>query len=78
MNQALRPMRLGEILDRTFHIYRERFWVLAASYDQRIRKKGFDIEWMMQSAGMAESLSAPGIASVPDEPVAEAAEEARA
>jgi hypothetical protein len=29
MNQTLRPMGLGEILDRTFQIYRERFWALA-------------------------------------------------
>jgi hypothetical protein len=30
MNSALRPMRMGEILDRTFHIYRERFVSFAA------------------------------------------------
>jgi hypothetical protein len=29
MNQPLRPMSLGEILDRTFQIYRSRFWVFA-------------------------------------------------
>jgi hypothetical protein len=28
-------------------------------YDQRIRKEGFDIEWMMQSAGMTEPATAP-------------------
>lgn len=27
MSVVLRPMRLGEILDRTFQIYKERFWV---------------------------------------------------
>ena len=27
MNATLRPMNLGEILDRTFQIYRSRFWV---------------------------------------------------
>ena len=25
-------------------------------FDQRIRKEGFDIEWMMQQAGMVEAL----------------------
>lgn len=32
-------------------------------FDQRIRKEGFDIEWMMQQAGM---VVAPPIASVPN------------
>ncbi|HWG20298.1 MAG TPA: hypothetical protein VG225_07180 [Terracidiphilus sp.] len=27
-------------------------------YDQRIRKEGFDIEWMMKSAGLVESVAA--------------------
>jgi hypothetical protein len=43
-------------------------------YDQRIRKEGFDIEWMKQSAGMTEGSTpaaaesaAPGDASVPME-----------
>jgi hypothetical protein len=27
MTATLRPMNLGEILDRTFQIYRARFWV---------------------------------------------------
>ncbi len=27
-------------------------------YDQRVRKEGFDIEWMMQQAGLAQPLSA--------------------
>jgi hypothetical protein len=26
-------------------------------YDQRIRKEGFDIEWMMQQAGLTEPAS---------------------
>jgi hypothetical protein len=30
MNENLRPMHLGEILDRTFHIYRSRFFVFLA------------------------------------------------
>jgi hypothetical protein len=34
-------------------------------YDQRIRKEGFDIEWMMQQAGLAppapDALGAPGL-----------------
>jgi hypothetical protein len=30
MNESLRPMPLGEILDRTFHIYRSRFFVFLA------------------------------------------------
>jgi hypothetical protein len=29
MNEPLRPMTLGEILDRTFQIYRAKFWVFA-------------------------------------------------
>jgi uncharacterized membrane protein len=33
-------------------------------YDQRIRKEGYDIEWMMQAAGL----------TVPEAPLAEAAE----
>jgi hypothetical protein len=52
-------------------------------YDQRIRKEGFDIEWMMQAAGMtvpalaaepvaAASTAEPGAASftVPEPPSA--------
>jgi len=37
-------------------------------YDQRIRKEGFDIEWMMQAAGMTvPALAAePGAAPVPE------------
>ncbi len=27
-------------------------------YDQRVRKEGFDIEWMMQQAGLAQPVSA--------------------
>jgi len=27
-------------------------------YDQRVRKEGFDIEWMMQQAGLAQTVSA--------------------
>jgi len=26
-------------------------------YDQRIRKEGFDIEWMMQQAGLTQTTS---------------------
>lgn len=29
MQAALRPMNLGEILDRTFEIYRKKFWLFA-------------------------------------------------
>lgn len=32
MSATLRPMRLGELLDRTFQLYRSRFWPLAASW----------------------------------------------
>jgi hypothetical protein len=28
-------------------------------YDQRIRKEGFDIEWMMRSAGLAQHAEVP-------------------
>jgi len=31
-------------------------------FDQRIRKEGFDIEWMMQAAGLAPA-AAPGLAA---------------
>ena len=49
-------------------------------YDQRMRKEGFDIEWMMQSAGMMESLDAAAAAtgSAADEPAHVQAEEAEA
>ena len=36
-------------------------------YDQRIRKEGFDIEWMMQQAGLTQTASnapAPGILGI--------------
>jgi hypothetical protein len=32
-------------------------------YDQRIRKEGFDIEWMMQQAGMTQPPTAPALGS---------------
>jgi hypothetical protein len=32
-------------------------------YDQRIRKEGFDIEWLMESAGMVEAVVAPADAA---------------
>jgi hypothetical protein len=31
-------------------------------YDQRIRKEGFDIEWMMQQAGLTQPMPAPPLA----------------
>ena len=31
-------------------------------YDQRIRKEGFDIEWMMQQAGLTQPVAAPPLA----------------
>ena len=43
-------------------------------FDQRIRKEGFDIEWMMQQAGMLmkpsapESVPDPGMIALPDNP----------
>jgi hypothetical protein len=69
MSANLRPMTLGEILDRTFQIYWQRFglFLLLAAfpifrialsvfyYDQRIRHGGFDIEMMMSAAGMKAS-----------------------
>ena len=36
-------------------------------YDQRIRKEGFDIEWMMQAAGM----TVPAMAAEPAPPLPE-------
>jgi hypothetical protein len=37
-------------------------------YDQRVRKEGFDIEWMMQAAGWTVRPAAPESASVPGLP----------
>jgi hypothetical protein len=41
-------------------------------YDQRIRKEGFDIEWMMEQVGMTQAAAAPpgagGIVSAPVTP----------
>jgi hypothetical protein len=34
-------------------------------FDQRIRKEGFDIEWMMQEAGMADPASISAVAEEP-------------
>jgi hypothetical protein len=31
-------------------------------YDQRVRKEGYDIEWMMQAAGMTAPIAAPALA----------------
>ncbi len=36
-------------------------------YDQRVRKEGFDIEWMMQAAGL-DSASELSVIAPPDEP----------
>jgi hypothetical protein len=49
-------------------------------YDQRIRKEGFDVEWMMQSAGMTEMASTPaaGAESAAPEPASVPVEEAGA
>jgi hypothetical protein len=33
-------------------------------YDQRIRKEGFDIEWMMQRAGLGEPQPQSGSAGI--------------
>ena len=43
-------------------------WIALALfyYDQRIRKEGFDIEWMMQQAGLAPPLSAAPPADGPE------------
>lgn len=76
MMSNLRPMTLGEILDRSFKIYRQRFLPVLVSplyplavtllyYDQRIRHEGFDIEWMMNAAGM----NVPALADGPVVPV---------
>jgi hypothetical protein len=44
---------IGTLLAPVFPIALTLFY-----YDQRIRKEGFDIEWMMQSAGMTEPATA--------------------
>jgi uncharacterized membrane protein len=47
-------------------------------YDQRVRKEGFDIEWMMEAAGMnapAVQALAPGGSAIPESPVEELARE---
>lgn len=41
-------------------------------YDQRVRKEGFDIEWMMQAAGMSPAEPLPP-ANFPEPPAAETA-----
>ncbi|UWZ84293.1 hypothetical protein [Occallatibacter riparius] len=65
MTEPLRPMRLGDSRKCNF---RNSFY-----YDQRIRKEGFDIEWMMHSAGMTEPIPiAPGPAQSTPEPAAPA------
>jgi hypothetical protein len=66
MTTSLQPMTLGEILDRTFQIYRSRIAPTLLYYDQRIRHEGFDIEWMMHAAGM----NAPVLAEARVVPVA--------
>jgi hypothetical protein len=47
-------------------------------YDQRVRKEGYDIEWMMQAAGLAPTHAAelPAGATVPENPVADHTEHA--
>jgi hypothetical protein len=30
-------------------------------YDQRVRKEGFDVEWMMKAAGLASEHIAPQV-----------------
>jgi hypothetical protein len=42
-------------------------------YDQRIRREGLDIEWLMQKAGM---LSAPQLNAAPSQPPESAGPEA--
>jgi hypothetical protein len=64
MDNRLRPLNLGEILDRTVQLYRRNFpvpWIALALFynDQRVRKEGYDIEWMMQQAGLAPPQTAP-------------------
>jgi hypothetical protein len=39
-------------------------------YDQRIRKEGFDIEWMMQRAGMTDAAIPPAAPVSPVTPTA--------
>jgi hypothetical protein len=46
-------------------------------YDQRVRKEAFDIEWLMQSAGMALAPLVPP-EQAPSMPVAAPAEAAAA
>jgi hypothetical protein len=37
-------------------------------YDQRIRKEGYDIEWMMQTAGLDQPISRIAVAASPEAP----------
>jgi hypothetical protein len=37
-------------------------------YDQRVRKEGFDIVWMMQAAGLSPQAELPGVAGPGSEP----------
>lgn len=60
MSESLRPLSLGEILDRTAQLYRRNFVpvLIRFYYDLRIRLEGYDIEWMMQQAGLAATANA--------------------
>ena len=37
-------------------------------YDQRVRKEGFDIVWMMEAAGLSPQAELPGITGEENEP----------
>ncbi len=63
---------LGSVLGPLYPIAVTLFY-----YDQRIRKEGFDIEWMMQSAGMTEPAQTQAAAEIAASP-AGASEETRA
>jgi hypothetical protein len=63
MLTILRPLLTSELLDRTFHLYKNDFLIFFAIvaipqltialtllyYDERVRKEGFDLQWMMSN-----------------------------
>jgi hypothetical protein len=58
MAETLRPMSLGEFLDRTLPAAILPVAFSLFYYDQRIRHEGYDIEQMMVSAGLNPTATA--------------------
>ncbi len=68
INEPLRPLSLGKILDRTALLQTliTPIYITALVlfyYDQRIRTKSYDIEWMMAQARLTAAQIPAGAAS---------------